>query len=572
MPKVEPATKPNGKTPPRTTLVKKKEKTPVYPEVDVLIKRGKDALTMKEAMQLVGWTTDPEAAREHDAGEWLFVDTNAKQVWGLNNLHNRRFVEPWMRTISQDVLDAHWRFNGETIIIGRYGSVLSGQHRLFGFIMACLRWKSEAEHVHWEDKWPDEPTLECIIVRGIDESDDVTKTLDNVRPRTLGDVLFVGGEFADATGKDKDAMTRMTDAAIKLLWLRTGRGVDQYSPRRTHSGSLDFLARHPRVKEAVRHVHEQNKDNRIGKLVGPGSAAALLYLMGVSKSDGEEYHASEEPGEKHLDFGYWDKAKDFWTLLAMPNSELKDVRLSRRPVQGDEVPANKWSGYVFGSTVSGLNERIACLVKAWGQFLTGEKVTLGSVRLTYNITENDVAENGVATVYSADLMETPKFGGIDLGDVKKSVRKAKVKTDETPAADTGNGKPAPEGTGGVDTDQVGADEAQRELDVMKSLNPGRLIVLKIKNGYGVFGQDALEAARVLKLKARTSSNSLPSIGWDEKNHPGCLGELTASGLKVAVCRRVPAGKGKTKVESERHDPPATPTVKANVNKKVKVSK
>jgi hypothetical protein len=182
------------------------------------------------------------------------------------------------------------------------------------------------------------------------------------------------------------------------LWHRTGASLDAFAPRRTHSESLDFIARHPRLLAAVRHIQEENDtENKIGKFIPVGYASGLCYLMAASATEGEKesrdgYTQVERACEEQIDFKYWDRACEFWVLLAAGAAELAPIRAAIVALCEERSAS--------------FAERCALIAKAWVAFSQGKPVTAAALLLEY---EDDA--NGILV-----LAETPIVGGIDLGE------------------------------------------------------------------------------------------------------------------------------------------------------------
>jgi hypothetical protein len=209
----------------------------------------------------------------------------------------------------------------------------------------------------------------------------------------LTDVLCRSAVFADLPKKDRVTIARIGDYAIRLLWHRTGASLNAFAPRRTHAESMDFIERHPRIVACVKHIFEENgSENQIGHFVAPGYASALLYLMAASGSDAKTYRSSLR--EDSLDFSLWEKACDFWVLLAGNAPELEAVRKSLGHMIEDGSASNK--------------ERWALIVKAWNAYASGQPIDAKSLKLLYS-TKDDIRT----------LAECPIVGGIDMGDPKE---------------------------------------------------------------------------------------------------------------------------------------------------------
>lgn len=366
----------------------------------------KSALTAEDAKRLLGWK---EVENEHH-----FIDCEGRKICCLNNRNNRAFRESDARCVAQDILNLNYAFNAESIVIGTEGNVLSGQHRLIGLVFA-EQLRSGPQSAHWSCYWPNPVVVESIVVYNVDESLRVTRTIDNTRPRTVSDALYVDPELSRYNPKDRKYLARLIDAAIRVVWRRTGHADILFRSKRTNAEMLSFKDRHPRILLAVKHVHEEDgMERRVsgpGRWLPAGVAAGLLYLMGCSRSDGDAYRVPKpnkngliERVEKGLDWSLWEKACEFWVMLAANVKDdefLKNARKTRRPV---DDPSDKYQGYLYhdGSTA----ERVAAICKAWQVFVSGEKPTPGLFRLNYAKSEL----TGLPI-----LLEDPVVGGIDLG-------------------------------------------------------------------------------------------------------------------------------------------------------------
>jgi hypothetical protein len=292
---------------------------------------------------LLGWEE-----LDDSADNYLLTDEDGKKVQCVNNAHNRPFNETWARTLAQDILNGHWRDNGEAIVIGKSGQVLSAQHRLVGLVLADQLWRGK-NAPHWKAKSSTPPVIESTLSLGVSEEPATIRTLDNVRPRTLSDVLYteenVFGRLSAAARKEA---IRNLDYAIRFLWNRTGQSNPSYgsfTSYRTHSESLDFFHRHPHLAQVVEHITGINerpkmKDEDGKTITGPapitqvagsaGIAAGIEYLAGCSASDEDQvaaYHQAEPPSEKKgkkdlLDWSLLEKALAFFEELP----QMEEVR------------------------------------------------------------------------------------------------------------------------------------------------------------------------------------------------------------------------------------------------------
>jgi hypothetical protein len=371
----------------------------------------------------LGWTEEVEGG-EKFGDDFHLKDINGVKVRLLNNGRNRQLTYSWCLQLAYDILNRFWAdsrntppgtapeasftTNGETIIIGRTGQVLSAQHRLIALVLACQIWAGK-DKAHWQKLWPEEPSIEAYVITGVDESQTTTKTLDNVKPRTMADVLFTDSTFFPKmkSSKERGRATRILEYAVRTLWKRTWAKRDAFHPTFSHSEALDFIQRHERIKKAVQHIYEEDSAGGVSKYVSPGVAAGLLYLMGYSTADPasvDKYRESDSPSERKLklDQAVWDKAEDFFTLLAQQDTqpEFVAVRDSCRPGTNSFY-------FAKGEERGSEEERVGILIKAWGQFLSTGKTTPEGLKLRYDLKDGDPL-----------LDEWPTLKGIDRGTRK----------------------------------------------------------------------------------------------------------------------------------------------------------
>lgn len=85
---------------------------------------------------------------------------------------NRRVSQGLVDKYAADMAEGRWLANGQTIVMGKSGLILDGQHRLLAIVKANM-------------------TVPMIVVSGVD--DEAFKTIDTGRSRTVSDVLHVMG-------------------------------------------------------------------------------------------------------------------------------------------------------------------------------------------------------------------------------------------------------------------------------------------------------------------------------------------------------------------------------------------
>jgi hypothetical protein len=390
---------PKPKKPP-TPKPPVEERKVIHPHPRYEIKVGADAITSAWAKDKLGWdeeTDDHKLGKEaHPVLKALF----GRKVRLLNNVTNRPIYPDIVKRLAQEHLQKRWRYNGEPVIIGKTATILNGQHSLLSVIYAEM---VRVEQPHWTDgNWPTEITMEKAVSYGVEETDDVVNTMDTCKPRSLADVIYRSRFFAKMKEGMRRAVSRSTDHAIRFLWSRTGAIDDQFAPRRTHAESVNFIERHERLLRAVKHVHEEEKDDSISKFLSLGYAAAMLYLMGSCRTDGNAYRHADPPSEKEIDWEEWERACEFWVAFA--DREAKEMQPVRHALAMLDDPETLGRGSVA--------EKSGVLVKAWNLFVKREAIEEADLKLKYKKDQDDIRHYD----------ESPVVGGIDLGTSRRKER------------------------------------------------------------------------------------------------------------------------------------------------------
>lgn len=418
-PKKAPVTKPNAS--------KSGGDRPVlYPRYEVKIcccpadgQEYEGPITADIAKKLLRWETEPEYTKRMLASDPKMKESKAKfgelyilknragekvQCW--NNAKNRPFDETHSRKLAQDTLHKQWEMNLENIIIGKTGIVLSGQHRLIGLIIAVEEYhatKLKNNKSNWQEIWgEEEPYIESCIAFGCKEDPRVVRTLDNVKARTLSDTIYTSPMFEKLDPMERKECSRYLDFAVDLLWKRTQQAND-FVKYQTHSSSLDFLEKHPKLKAATKHLFDNNRDRVISLLgLSAGQSAGMLYLMGSSATESEDYYyLGSAKKESQLNWDNWDKALAFWTGLVDPKNvvmqPLRDALAGLRdPHTGATVPEKV---------------KHMLLAMAWNCFVKDEEMTDENLDVKQHLKWSDTKERTIIT-------EEPTVGGIDMGVVK----------------------------------------------------------------------------------------------------------------------------------------------------------
>lgn len=377
-----------------------------YEKPQVKLAMGEKAITPDLARDILGWQEESENIKfKVDENPAHLQDERGKKVRLNNNLKNRPITVSNYETLKQIILRGHYELNGETIVIGETGMLINGQHRLIALVLADQEWQDKQGQ--WQEFRKVAPTIDSVIVYGISEKDKVVNTIDTAKPRTFTEVMYRSEFFADVKPRERKGLSRAADYAVRYLWDRTGAGANNFTNRRTHDEALNFIGRHPRLIQCVKHIYEEDSKGAIAKVMSPGLAACLLYLMGScaterEKEGGKGYSDVSVPfaSEKLLDWKHWSKAQDFWVQLAGGNKEFLPIRGAiGKCIDG------------LGSETCGGNryERAAIVVKFWNLWSAGEKVTQSAIMPSYSQKKD---EDGFLKI---DIDEIPIVGGIDIG-------------------------------------------------------------------------------------------------------------------------------------------------------------
>jgi hypothetical protein len=90
-----------------------------------------------------------------------------------NNTRNRSVRRKNVEFFAKEILSGNWKLNAETIKVGRDGTLLDGQHRLYAVVETGM-------------------SIQCLLATDLDQ--DVFDTIDTGARRSAGDTLTVAGE------------------------------------------------------------------------------------------------------------------------------------------------------------------------------------------------------------------------------------------------------------------------------------------------------------------------------------------------------------------------------------------
>lgn len=486
---------------------KNKKKELVYPEPKAELYFGDEALTVQAAKDLLGWIEEPEG---EDWGE-----DYSKEVFKLigikvrmtNNISNRIIVMSALKKYVQDILECCWKFNMDSIVIGKFGQIMSGQHRLIAFIIAEYMRLKHPEH--WSKKHPKELTLECLIGCGVEETDDVFRTLNTGATATVADTLFRSQMLASVPMEDRKAVAKTLERSTNILWDRMGYRADLWAPEKTTSESYMLIEDHPSLLECAIHINKLSKEKTFdNRRIPAGSATALMYLMATSGSDGEEYHVARYKGkasEKLLNLERYQTAEEFFKGIFLSESEYEGV----------------WAQLAQYVTENVSTEiLIATLCNSWNIMLTGDPLSDVSVSI------GQIENSDPPQFY---LTERYLVGGVDKGVLQQP--QAPESGGEAGGDDQVQNDPETPKKGGK------AKKWKRTtawLEKLHEANAGFLLVFKEPECCLMLGEDAMEAAPILVLDLEDTPDKIKQISFPLDELSLQAGNLVRVGKQVRV--------------------------------------
>lgn len=376
-------------------VIEQQEREIIYPEIECRVYDKDNALTFEVAKQLLGWTEPSEGKEFQDPHVYMF--DQGIYLAGVEGVQ-RSIMPTLFERYSTEILRRNWSGlnlekedqtpNGESIIIGKTGRTLDGMHRLLGLIRAVERFRENPEEFsQWWDS-EEEIHLPTIVITGISEDIDIVNTINTGKDRKLADAIHASGLFKDFNKRDTKLVCKAADFAIKTIWDHVGV-YHAYGPRKSHAEAFDFLQRHPRIIEAVKHCFAFHKE-LAEKGITTGAMAALMYLMGASKTKPSNakktgYYDVDEPSEKQIDFGHWKKAEEFVDKFGNETREFTPLYGQIRKLT--EAEDGKAFGIFRTVDRNVLYEKTCLIFKAWSCYLSGNPITAKAIGLKYKIDE-----------------------------------------------------------------------------------------------------------------------------------------------------------------------------------------
>jgi len=228
------------------------------------------------------------------------------------NTHNRPLVVNRVETISNDIAEGNWVFNGESIKFSATDKLLDGQHRLEAIVRA-------------------EKSVDSLVIRGLPE--EAQDTVDTGAKRTLGNILALRGE----------GYVNTLAAGIRLSYYLTKYGEPKTGPKTYPSNSelLRYFAANTDLRDScVMASQAAHSSLRI-----PSALACALHC-----------HMTR------IDAG---RATMFWDQLLLNDAPKNSaIWALRETLTRDLSRPHRMS----------TNHKVALVIKAWNSWLEGRKM------------------------------------------------------------------------------------------------------------------------------------------------------------------------------------------------------
>lgn len=197
--------------------------------------------------------------------------TPAEAVLWLDtkNSRNRPVSESTVQRYTQEIKSGNWKLNGQSIVFGKDGQLINGQHRLKAVVAA-------------------NKSIESLVVYGVEN--DTFNTIDDGNKRSLADVLAIKGETNFG----------LLSAGVRFLWVYATGQIQTRDLRRGRIATKALLEqtldRNPGVRTSTK-FYSLLKARPGGVLLPAGMAIGLHYLFSlVDEKKADEFFNSFQSG------------------------------------------------------------------------------------------------------------------------------------------------------------------------------------------------------------------------------------------------------------------------------------
>lgn len=246
--------------------------------------------------------------------------TMAKTMLG-SNTNNRHISTRNVDLFAREILNGEWCINGEAIKFGKDGRLLDGQHRLLAIVKAGK-------------------PVTTLVIHGLE--DETQQTMDSGKSRTLGDVLALRGEGANA----------QLASVARAVYLADNLGLEaamQNNIAPTRGEIIQFIDRTPQLRDIMSASHRfRTQSNNM--LTVSVFAALWWTLAHVDTDDANRFFdklasgANLNPGDPILTLRT--------TLLSTSHRQGRSTRAER--VRQSALTVKAWNKWRTGATAKQL--------------------------------------------------------------------------------------------------------------------------------------------------------------------------------------------------------------------------
>lgn len=235
--------------------------------------------------------------------------------WLARNDHNRNLREWTAQTYATDMANGDWRWTGETIKFAADGTLIDGQHRLRGVIIADV-------------------TVPMLVVGGLKH--EAQEDVDRGLPRKFSDVLQLRGEISSAALAALIRRVHGWNAGQRKSIGNAGGG------HYTVAQMLRTLDAHPELRDIVRDAHRVANHCDL-----PGSVVGIAWWVfdQIDSEDAAFFFERLADGQAGV------KGDPIYELRRMLHNLMKNVRGERSQSYLLAVTIKAWNAYRRGDQV-----------------------------------------------------------------------------------------------------------------------------------------------------------------------------------------------------------------------------
>ncbi len=271
------------------------------PEITTTMRENMQPERMREILS----SLQKDEVKSSEAWVVLITPEKAKQLLSMNT-RNRDIKPSAQGSITKQMLDGKFVYNGESIIISGTGFVVDGQHRLWGCVHSGV-------------------SFTTLLVSNVDES--VMATIDTGSKRTAADVIkIVFPETKNATtvaAATQSILTRFDHTNQRLS------GNSRENIKYSNEQILAFYAAHRETISTLTQYSTHLFNIASEPVISSANIAAMIYLMSYRESS-LVVNFTEELLSDTVFSDHSNVAKKLKAFLTADKRLKKDERLSPR--------------------------------------------------------------------------------------------------------------------------------------------------------------------------------------------------------------------------------------------------